>query len=121
MQPSFSDSDTTGESSTEDAPRTQSDYDDEWVCQLIKRIDQYMSSTCEEIRVLQAWTALQSVIEIQRHSLRDLRHASEETETRVQIAERERGKADASLQQFTAYILTQIRSLSMSDDEKDIE
>lgn len=108
-RPSFSDSDTTGTSSdTTDKEgnwRTQSDYDDAWVMQLVHQVDVLVQEMQQKREVkptaANAWTALKNVIDMHHTQLRELRRALEDAEHQVLVSERARIRAETQLQHLT--------------------
>ncbi len=120
QRPSFSDRDTTGTSSdtTERESgtwRTQSDYDDAWVMQLVRQVDvliEQVSSSTGGARATKSWTALKNVIDMHHASLRELRRALEDAEQQVLVSERARHRAETQLHELNVKTTTVQREIA---------
>ena len=122
----FSDSDTTGTSSALESSveqeaaaadwRTQSDYDDAWVMQLVNQVDQFMKEQHGRA-ITNSWIALKNVISMHHAAVRTLRRAVEEAEQQALMDQRARQRAETRLQELGAMIVREVAALNMSDSE----
>ncbi len=115
---SFSDSDTTGDSSAEDV-RTQSDYDNAWMQQIVNRVDAFMQQRCDDPQVSTSWTAIKNILDMHTRSLHIMRSELNDMETRLFHTESQRARVETHLREFSGYILSELSALNMAEWESE--